>query len=127
MLDPGVPVSARVSQISDDVFSIEATAGQTILFRVESLNFEVCPLFAVIGPGETVLYQEPDTLCRDFERIEPLIQVEGAFLTIIPDEAFELQVPAETDGVYFIIISEGAQADNLFTFSWEYRLTAIVE
>lgn len=126
-LEPGVPITASVAQSTTDVFAIEATAGQTVVFRIESLDFEVCPLFSATGPDGTVLYEEPLTRCRRFDPVEPTVQVGGSSLTIIRDEAFELRVPAASDGPYFITILEGGEADNIFDFNWAYRLTATVE
>ena len=126
-LEPGVPITASVAQSTQDVFAIEASVGQTVLFRIESLEFEVCPLFSAAGPDGTILYEEPLTRCRHFDPIEPTVQVEGSSLTIIRDEAFELRVPATSDGLYFITILEGGEADNIFDFNWSYRLTATFE
>ncbi len=126
-LSAGVPVTARVLQSTNDVFSIEASAGQIVLFRMESVGPEVCPLFTATGPDGTVLYKEPETNCRGFGTIEPEIQVAGSSLTIVQDVAFELRVSADTSGLYFITITEGGYADNIFTFSWDYRLTATLE
>lgn len=126
-LTAGVPVTARVLQSTNDVFSIEASAGQVVLFRMESLGPEVCPLFTATGPDGTVLYQEPATLCRGFGTVEPETQVAGSSLTIVPNLAFELRVPVDTSGLYFITITEGSQADNIFRFSWDYRLTATLD
>ncbi len=126
-LEPGVPITASVAQSTSDVFAIEVMAGQTVLFRIESLDFEVCPLFSAIGPDGTILYEEPLTRCRSFDVIEPNVQVEGSSLTIIPDEAFELRIPAATNGRYFITIFEGGEADNIFNYNWAYRLTATLE
>lgn len=127
VLTAGVPVTARVLQSTNDVFSIEASAGETVLFRMESLAPEVCPLFTATGPDGTILYKEPETYCRDFRTIEPEIQVDGSSLTIVRDVAFELRVPAAISGPYFITIFEGGHADNVFTYSWDYRLTATLD
>jgi len=126
-LTAGEPVTARATQSDSDVFAVEAAAGQTVVFRAESLDFEVCPLFTASGPDGTVLYHEPDTNCREFRPIEPDVQVPGSSLTIIPEEAFELRVPAAADGPYFLTILEGGHVDNIFDYSWEYRLTATFE
>ena len=126
-LVPGKPITARVAQFTNDVFTIEVSAGQTVLFRIESLDFEVCPLFSATGPDETILYKEPLTSCRDFEPIEPEVQIDGASLTIFPNKAFELRIPAEKEGRYFLTIFEGGHADNVFSYSWEYRVTATFE
>lgn len=127
MLELGVPITASVAQSTYDVFVVEAMAGQMILFRIESLEFEVCPLFTATGPDGAILYEEPDTRCRRFDTIEPAVQVEGASLTIIQDEAFELRIPTATDGNYYITIFEGGEVDNIFDYNWSYRLTATVE
>ncbi len=127
VLTAGVPVTARVLQSTNDVFSIEASAGETVLFRMESLGTEVCPLFTATGPDGTILYKEPETSCRDFRTIEPEIQVDGSSLAIVRDVAFELRVPADTSGPYFITIFEGGHVDNVFTYSWDYRLTATLD
>ena len=128
VLTAGVPLTARVLQSTNDVFSIEASAGDTVLFRMESLgSAEVCPLFTVTGPDGTILYREPVTLCRGFGTIDPEIQVNGSSLTIVPGIAFELRVPADMSGPYFIAIYEGAQADNIFAFSWDYQITATLD
>lgn len=126
-LEPGVPITASVAQRNIDVFGVEAMAGQTVLFRIEDLDFEVCPIFSAANSDGTILYEEPVMLCRGFASIDPTIQVEGSSLTIIQNEAFELRIPAATDGRYFISIYEGGMADNIFTFNWSYRLTATFE
>jgi hypothetical protein len=126
-LAAGVPVVARSTQFNPDWFSIEAKAGQTVAFLAESLDFEVCPLFSAAGPDGTILYQEPLYSCRDFEPVPPDVQAEGVTLTIVPDVSFELRIPAYVDGLYYLSITEGAHADNVFTYSWEYRLIATLE
>ena len=126
-LEPGIPITASVAQSTNDVFTVEAMAEQTVLFRIESLDFEVCPMFSATGTDGTILYEEPLTRCRRFDPIDPTIQVEGSSLTIIRDEAFELRIPAAIDGNYFITIFEGGEADNIFDYNWAYRLTATFE
>jgi len=115
------------SQFNNDVFSVEVSAGDALLFKVESLDHDVCPLFTLSAPDETVLYAEPSVFCRNFEEVVPETQVGDASLTILPDQAFEIRVTAEQDGPYYLTIFEGSHADNLFTFSWNYQITASVE
>jgi hypothetical protein len=47
-----------------------------------------------------------------------------ATLTIPREGSYRLTVPIDAPGDYSLRIDEQGQADNLFWFSWDYRLTA---
>lgn len=40
---------------------------------------------------------------------------------------FRLRVPAQEQGAYYLTITELGHVDNVFTYSWRYRLTATTE
>lgn len=121
----GEPLTARVVQGSPDVFAIAVGPGETLIFTLESLGEEECAAFTVTGPSDVLLYADQAGLCSLLGEEE--FQVDGASLTPLADFGYELRVPAEIAGDYFLTIVELGQADNIFTFSWHYRLTVNLE
>ena len=124
-LIPDVLVEGRVGQGNPDVFAVASTAGQTIVFDLTNLGGEDCAAFTVTAPDATVLYDDGNITCDPFR--VPQIQVPGASLQRRGEAGYVLRVPAERQGTYFLTLTERGQADNIFTFSWDYRLVAGLE
>lgn len=128
-LTPGTPVQGRANQGNPDVFALEVPAGKAaVVFRLESLGLEDCAAFTITGPGAQVLYD--DGRFRNCQRpASPPVAVAGARLSSLGGGAqgYELRAPATQAGRYFLTILEQGQADNSFLFSWDYRLTALLE
>jgi len=116
------PVAARANQGNPDVFAVDVLAGATLVFRAESLGLEECAGFTATGPDGTVLFRVAAGC--DASR-EPLVRAAGVEVEHT-DELFVLALPAVTGGLHYLTILEGAESDNLFDFSWDYRLTASV-
>lgn len=123
----GQPVEARVVQKNPDVFVIAAGPGQTLVFSLETLGEEDCNFFRVTGPGGAALYEDENTGCGRLGA-EPYVQP-GGQLDLVGDdlENYVLTIDAATAGDYYLTIIENGAADNLFDFSWRYRLTATIE
>ena len=123
----GQAIEGRVVQGNDDVFSVVSGPGQTLLFTMESLGEEEvkCAAFAVRAPGGTVLYEDQNTYCER-QGTQP-VQVSGAALEEVQGFGYRLRVPAQEQGQYYLTIRELGYVDNIFTYSWQYRLTATVE
>lgn len=125
-LTPGVEVLDAVGQDTADVFFIEAPAGKTVSFKLRSRGHEDCPEFTVVGPRQRTLYQDRHGFCGD----PPLMaetQAEGVSVSGKRGAGYELRVPAEEAGKYFLRIQERRQADNLFPYRWDFGLTALLE
>ena len=127
VLTVGQAVVGRVVQGNPDVFAVTAGPEEIVVFAMESLGEEEadCAAFTVTGPDETVLYQDRNTYCGRYGT-EPIV-VEGAALEEVPGFGFELRVPAASQGRYVLTVVEKGQVDNIFTFSWQYSITATVE
>ncbi|UCF34324.1 MAG: hypothetical protein JSV78_03280 [Phycisphaerales bacterium] len=124
-LTSGQPVDGRANEGNPDVFAIDATAGQNISYRLEDRGLEDCAAFTVTGPGNVILYRDGHFFCGRGPAPETI--ADGVTFNEVPDFGYELRVPAATAGTYFLTIEELGQADNLFKYSWDYRLTAVVE
>ncbi|MBN1208680.1 MAG: hypothetical protein JXB05_27715 [Myxococcaceae bacterium] len=129
-LTPGQPVEGRANQDNPDVFSLEAPEGRTIVFQVDSLGLENCPAFTVAGPDGALLYEDRHHFCnRGPADAVKAPGVEFLLLNVQGHEigGYELRVPAQQTGRYLLTILEQGRVDNLFPFSWDYRLTPRVE
>ncbi|MBU2572664.1 MAG: hypothetical protein KKH28_01120 [Elusimicrobia bacterium] len=122
----GVEILATVGQDNPDVFSIEAPAGKTIIFKLSHRGHEDCPEFTVQGPNETTLYQEQHGFCGDPPWMAET-QAKGVLVSGKRGSGYELRIPAGEAGKYYLRIQERKQADNLFSYSWDYSLTALIE
>ena len=125
VLVAGQAVEGRANQGNLDVFAVDAAADQTILFRLESLGLEDCAKFTVTDPDGRTLYRDSGFTCE--RGPEPEVQAEGVTFTRVEGFGYELRIPAATAGTYLLTIDERGQADNIFAFSWDYRVTATVE
>jgi hypothetical protein len=94
---------------------------------MESLGEEEveCAVFTVGAPTGTILYRDENVFCGR-QGTQP-IQVSGAALEEVRGFGFRLRVPAQEQGQYYLTIRELGHVDNVFTYSWRYRLTATVE
>ncbi len=122
-LEVGVPVTARVVPGNLDIFKIAAGPGEMLVFALESQGEEDCAAFTVTGPDEAELFADQHLFCGDRDFDAP-ITAEGAVLDTGTEGRYMLSVPAEVAGDYFLTIKELGQVDNIFDFSWLYRLTA---
>lgn len=118
-LTVGEAVVARANQGDPDVFVVQVPADRRLHVRVESLGLEECAGFRLQGPGGELLYHLPEGC--DFGRT-PKVQAGGVTGTHTK-ELLELELTPTVAGAYAFTVLEGAQADNLFDFSWDYRLT----
>ncbi len=123
----GQAVDGRVVQDNDDVFSVVSGPDQILLFTMQSLGEEEaeCAAFTVTSPTGTVLYQDENTFCGR-QGSQPT-QVSGATLEDVQGFGFMLRVPAQEQGAYYLTVRELGHVDNVFTYSWRYRLVATVE
>ena len=122
----GVEVLATVGQDNPDTFAIEAPAGKTVVFKLRTRGHEDCPEFTVMGPKETTLYQDQHGRCGD-PALRAETQAKGVAVSGKKGSGYELRVPAAEAGKYFLRIQERKQADNTFSYSWDYGLTAGIE
>jgi hypothetical protein len=128
ILTAGQAVTARANQWNADVFAFNCEAKGTIVFSLQSLGHEDCAAFTVTGPNGEILYQDSGTSCSDRGPWEkPAMQAEGVKFTEVKDFGYEIDVPANTVGTYFLQIVERSQADNILPFSWDYRLTVTIK
>ena len=117
-----VPLIARANQGNPDVFVVDVPAAATLVFRAESLGLEECAGFSATGPDGTVLFRVAAGCDASHE---PLVRAAGVE-SEHSDELFVLSLPVASGGLHYLTILEGAESDNLFDFSWDYRLTASV-
>jgi hypothetical protein len=117
-------VTARANQNNDDYFAIDVAAGQKIIFRLQSLGLEDRPVFTVFSPVKEVLYKDRDDFSGPRQTES---HTEGVTSEDIKDFGYELRIPAKISGTYYLLIRERPQADNIFPFSWDYRLIATIE
>lgn len=122
----GVEVQATVGQDNQDVFAIEAPAGKTVVFKLTGRGHEDCPEFTVMGPKEQVLYQDQRAFCGD-PALMAQTQAKGVAVSGKKGSGYELRVPAAEAGKYYLQIQERKKPDNMFSYSWDYSLTARVE
>ncbi len=121
-LEVGVPITARAVQGNPDVFKFMADPGELLIFTLESLGEEDCVAFTVTGPDGTELFADQHFFCGD-RGFEPPLTVNGVGLNMGMEDRYVLSVPADAGGDYFLTINELGEVDNLFDFSWLYRLT----
>lgn len=122
-LSAGVAVAGRVVQGNPDVFSFLHAGGGSLHFALQTLEQEEerCAAFRVVAPDGQTLYDDNSITCSrgwDAATVAP-----GASLEYRPGTGYDLRVPAAAAGTYYLTISELGYADNVFTFSWHYRLT----
>lgn len=125
-LTSGNEVPATVGQDNPDIFSIEAPAGKTAVFRLRPIAHEDCPQFTVMGPGEKTLYQDKQAFCGAPPWMAQT-KADGVVVSGTKGSVYELRVPAAEAGRYFLKVQERKQADNVFSFSLDYSLTAHIE
>lgn len=123
----GVPTQGRVIQGNRDVFVVAAGPNVTLVFEMTSLGEEEedCVAFSLIAPDGTTLYEDHRLYCR--AGVELPTQVDGAGLTQEEGIGYELSAPAAAAGDYVLTLTELGEVDNLFDYSWQYRITARTE
>ncbi len=121
----GVSIEARANQSNPDVFKIDVAENQTLTFELESLGLEECPKFILTGPNGVLYADALPTSCH--RMVSPDIHEEDVDFEVIERFGYRLRTKAKVAGIYYLTIIEGSQADNIFPFSWDYRLKAIVE
>jgi glycine cleavage system aminomethyltransferase T len=126
VLSAGQVVTARANQWNADVFVFSSEEGRTIVFSMQSLGGEDCAAFTVTGPEGEVLYQDSGSFCSSKGEY-PAVKAEGVEFKAVEDSGYEIIVPTSTAGNYYLRIYEQGQADNIFPFSWDYRLMATIE
>lgn len=120
-LTMGEPIEARVIQDNPDVFVVAAGPGQTLIFDLVSLGEEDCNSFKVVGPGGLTKYEDENHFCGRVGEL-PIVQP-GGKLELLGEGAYRLTIHADAEGDYFLYVWERGHADNIFTYSWHYRLT----
>ena len=121
----GAEALATAMQGNLDVFSVESPAGRTLVFRLRSRGHEDCPEFTVLGPKETMVYEDHEGSCTDPWKAKT--KAAGVSATGGRSSGYELRIAVKEAGKYFLRIRERGQADNPFAFSWDYGLTASIE
>ena len=121
----GAEVLATAMQGNPDVFSAEAPMGRTLVFRLRSLGHEDCPEFTLLGPKETVVYEDHEGFCTDPWKAKT--KAEGVSASGGRRTGYEFRIAVKETGKYFLRIRERKQADNPFAYSWDYGLTASIE
>jgi hypothetical protein len=124
---PRVAVEAPPLQGNPHAFPIPLAAGGVLHFAAQTLDVEEesCAAFAVLAPDGTILYDDNLTSCS--RGLAEPTQVDGASLAHQPGAGYDLRVPAAQAGTYVLTVRVLGYADNLFTYSWHYRLTATQE
>ncbi len=126
ILTAGQAVIARANQWNADVFVFSSEGKETIIFSIESLGGEDCAAFTITGPNDEILYQDSGNLCSS-KGDYPAVKAEGVQFRGVEDFGYEINVPANIAGAYYLQIQERSQADNIFPFSWDYRLTVSIK
>lgn len=124
-LQPGVAVEARANQGDPDVFKVAAGRGRTLNFELQSLGLEDCPAFRLEGPGGRVLYADGRARCRRMGK--PAVQQPQVTFEIVAGFGYRLRALTPAAGDYYFTVIEGSDADNIFSYSWDYRLTVSIE
>ena len=89
------------------------------------MDSEECPKFTLTGP-DGVLYADAfPTSCHRIAT--PDVHEEGVDFETLENFGYRLRIKAKVAGIYYLTVIEGHQADNIFPFSWDYRLTATIE
>ena len=125
LLTIGAKARATAMQDNPDVFSAEAPAGRTLVFRLRSLGHEDCPEFTLLGPKETLVYEDQEGFCTDPWTTKT--KAEGVTATGGRRSGYEFRIAVKEAGKYFLMIRERKQADNPLAFSWNYSLAAAIE
>lgn len=123
-LDSEKALKAIVLQNNSDVFSIEAQAGQKIVFTISAeegkspYNVD----FSIHDPHGNSLQG------FDCYRVENC-QLQGDNIKITRSQdgavlAFELAQQVNLSGSYYLTIRQHPDADNMFAYYWKYRLSA---
>ncbi len=123
-LQVGQIVEARANQGDPDVYKIAARRGQSLHFKLQSRGLEECPGFRLEDPRNQVLFKT-QARCRRVGHQAPE-KAAGVTWQTGADFGYRLSTTAEIDGFYYLIILEGSDADNLFPYSWDYRLVVDV-
>jgi len=118
----GMPVEPRTVQDNPDCFVIAAGPAQTLVFTFETLGEEDCNSFKVTGPDGATFYEDDNNYCGRIGDI-PVVQP-GGQLDLVGEDGYVLTIHAESAGDYVLTVHERGQADNIFDYSWRYRLTA---
>jgi len=126
IITAGQAVTARANQWNADVFVFNSEGKGTIVFSMQSLGGEDCAAFTVTGPDSEILYQDSGRFCSS-KGDYPAVKAKGVELIGVEDFGYEINVPANKAGAYYLQIYERSQADNIFPFSWDYRLTATIK
>lgn len=122
----GEPAEARVVQYNADVFAVAAGPDETLVFTLENLGEEDCAAFEVTSPDGDTLYADTNGFCGRLG-FYPM-PGPGGELDRLPDDAgYILTISAEQEGDYFLTLTELGRADNIFDYSWLYRVTAETE
>ena len=123
-LQVGIPVEGRAVEHNPDVFVVTVPAGSTsLMFDLDSRSDdEPCATFRVIHPSGRALWEEDEGSCPHGRPQ----RVGEVTLTIPREGSYRITVPIDAPGDYSLRIDEQGQADNLFSFSWDYRLTALI-
>lgn len=124
VLTAGQTLTGRANQGNVDVFAFKSEARRLIVFSLQSIGMEDCAAFTVTAPDGGILYQDSDSFC-DKTR-ERAVRAAGVRFAKVKDFGYEIRVPAETAGTYFLSINERGRADNIYPFSWDYRIKADV-
>jgi len=120
----GIPIEARANQGNSDVFKIEVDADEILSIDLVSLGKENCPGFTLIDPSAQVLFKDASARCRRIG--QPEIH-DAAVEFQINGEDYFFQTETTVSGYYYFTITEGRDADNILSYSWDYRLTVTVE
>ncbi|MCK5358509.1 MAG: hypothetical protein KAJ48_08955 [Elusimicrobiales bacterium] len=121
-LTAGKVLAGRAKQENIDIFSFKCEAMREIVFSLQSIGLEDCAEFTVTGPGGDILYQDEGSFC-DSPR-ELAMRVNGVKLEEIKNFGYKIYVPAKKSGKYFLSISERGRPDNIYPFSWDYKIKA---
>lgn len=150
-LVPGKTIKGRAIEDNHDIFSIEAKAGQTIVFNLEDPIISKEPRFRVIGPGNEILYKDTDKVFA--ERIHPKYDLpagstddeyakwmtdaitppkttlpSGVTFEEIKKYGFKIHVPAKVSGIYYLEILERKLNHSQTPINiWSYHLTVSIE
>ena len=129
-LTHGVSVTGRAVQGNVDMFAFAVPRPGVILFHMESRRpgrDEACASFTVTGPGGRVHFTESHHLCP-LREAGTTTHTSGVTLTVTQNDrhrnvGYELRVPVSVSGTTYLKVLEHGQADNIFTFSWDYQIT----
>ena len=121
-LQIGSAIEARANQGNPDVFVFDVAASQAIVIELQSRGLENCPGFTLVGPGEEVLFADRTARCRRVG--PPATQKASVDFEIFADGSYRFRSVAEMAGPHYLTVLEGGDADNVFSYSWDYRITA---